>query len=113
MSVQPEQPQPEQRFVIEISPDIEPGVHADFVSIWHTADTFVLDFASLRQPPQLSEDAETGQRVIVLPTRIVARVKLPGGHVWELMRTLNQQLSAWEQETGRRPPEEPGLPNLD
>ena len=29
-------PEPEPRFEIEISPEIEPGVHADFASIWHT-----------------------------------------------------------------------------
>jgi uncharacterized protein DUF3467 len=112
VSEQPAQPQPEQRFVIEISPDIEAGVHADFASIWHTPATFVLDFASLRQPPALGEDADSGQQVIMVPTRIVARVKIPATQVFELMRALEQQLSAWERETGQGPPKEPGLPNL-
>ena len=70
-------PEPEPRFEIEISPEIEPGVHADFASIWHTPDTFVLDFASLRRPPFLSQDDETDNEVLILPTRIVARVKIP------------------------------------
>jgi hypothetical protein len=78
-------PEPEPTFQVEISPEIEPGVHADFTSIWHTPDTFVLDFASLRQPPFLEED-EAGSEVLVLPTRIVARVKIPPSQVFELMR---------------------------
>jgi hypothetical protein len=99
-----EQPQqPGQRFDIEIAPDVEAGVHADFASIWHTPHTFVLDFASLRRPAELTEDADTGQQVVVLPTRIVARVKIPPDQVFELMKALEKQLTTWEQETGRRP----------
>jgi len=108
---QPSQ-QPPQRFEIEISPDVEPGVHSDFTSIWHTPDTFVLDFASLRQPPYIREDAETGGQFIVAPTRIVARVKIPPAQVFELMKGLEQQLSEWEVQTGQRPPNDPPLPNL-
>jgi hypothetical protein len=104
-------PEPETRFEIEISPDIEPGEHADFASIWHTPDTFVLDFASLRQPPYLGQDADTGDDVFILATRIVARVRIPASQVFELMRALEQQLTVWERETGHPPPQEPDLPN--
>ena len=106
-------PEPEPRFEIEISPEVEPGEHADFASIWHTPDTFVLDFASLRQPPYLGQDADTGDAILVLATRIVARVRIPASQVWELIRALEQQLTAWEVETGQRPPQEPDLPNPD
>jgi hypothetical protein len=102
-SIVNEQPQPPgQRFDIEIAPDVEPGVHADFASIWHTPQTFVLDFASLRRPPELTEDSDTGKQVVVLPTRIVSRIKIPPDQVFELMKALEQSLTAWEQETGRR-----------
>ena len=97
------QPAHEQRFEIEVSGDVEAGVHADFASIWHTPDTFVLDFASLRRPPYRADDADTGHQVAIMPVRVVARVKIPPGQVFELMKALEAQLSAWEQETGRRP----------
>lgn len=97
------QPAREQRFEIEVSGDVEAGVHADFASIWHTQDTFVLDFASLRRPPYLTEDADAGRQVAVMPVRVVARVKIPPGQVFELMKALEAQLSAWETDTGRRP----------
>jgi hypothetical protein len=112
MTEQPEQPGPEQRLEIQIPPEIEAGVHADFVSIWHTSTTFVLDFASLREPPSLVEDAETEHRFVKVPTRVVARVRLPAEQVFEIMQALARQLSAWERETGKAPPTEPGLPNL-
>ena len=99
--------QPAQHLDVQIDPETEKGVHADFVSLWHTPDTFVLDFASHRQPPFITEDADTGQRTIVLPTRIVSRVKIPPRQVFEFMKALNQQLELWERETGQTPPAEP------
>ena len=60
-------PEPETRFELEISPEIEPGEHADFASIWHTPDTFVLDFASLRQPPYLDQDGDNGDAFVQAP----------------------------------------------
>lgn len=108
-----QQQPPEQRFEIEIGEDVEPGVHADFASLWHTPDTFVLDFASLRRMPEGGVDEDTGRQIIKLPTRIVARVKVPPKQVFELMKALERQLSLWEVETGQRkadePPEEPSV----
>jgi hypothetical protein len=96
------QGEPERRFEIEISPEVEAGIYADFASLWHTADSFVIDFAALRQPPYTApEDPQTGRTVAVLPTRIVARVRIPPGQVFELMKALEQQLSMWEKESGR------------
>lgn len=94
---------PEQRIVLEIEPSIEPGMHADFASIWHTPNTFVLDFSSLRQPPQHTVDEDTGKPLVLLPARVVARVKIPPEQVFELMKGLEKQLSMWEKERGRRP----------
>jgi Protein of unknown function (DUF3467) len=97
----------------EIGPEMEPGVHADVAAVWHTPSTFVLDFAALRQPPVFAEDEDTGKRFVRVPTRVVARVRIPPDQVFELMKTLEQQLSAWELETGRREPPDPGVPKLD
>lgn len=40
-----------------------------------------------------------------MPARIVARIKIPPAQVFELMKALEQQLTAWEKETGQRPAE--------
>jgi hypothetical protein len=88
----------ERRFDIEISPEVEVGVYADFASLWHTSDSFVIDFATLRRPPFAAPDPESGQPTAVLPARIVARVRIPPAQVFEFMKALEQQLSAWEKE---------------
>jgi hypothetical protein len=95
--------QPLQRFDVEMTTEVEVGIHADFVNLWHTADTIVLDFAALRQPPYLQVD-DTGVEVAIAPTRIVARVRLPPKQMWELMRALEKELTAWEKATGERLP---------
>lgn len=92
-----------QRFEVEMTPEVEVGVHADFVNLWHTPDTIVLDFAALRQLPYLQVE-EQGREVAIAPTRIVARLRLPPRQVWELMRALEKELTAWEEETGQKMP---------
>lgn len=99
-----EPPPPMQRFEIEMSPEVEAGVAADFANLWHTPDTIVLDFAVLRQPPYLQTDPETGVEVAIAPTRFVSRIRLPPRQVWELMRALEKELTAWETETGVKIP---------
>jgi hypothetical protein len=58
--------------------------------VWHSKDVFVLDFAVLSQPI-------TPQQ---LQSRVVSRVRIPPSQVFEIMKALEQQLSAWEKERG-------------
>jgi hypothetical protein len=95
--------QPLQRFEVEMSADVEVGIHADFANLWHTPDTIVLDFAVLRQPPYMQVEKD-GTEVAIAPTRIVARVRIPPGQMWELMRALEKELTAWETATGKSAP---------
>ena len=95
---------------IELPPENEVGVPADFAAIWHTPTAFVLDFAVTKQPPQAIDDG-SGTRRAVLPARVVSRVRLPPEQIFEIARALTQQLDMWEVETGRRPPVDPDLPS--
>lgn len=92
---------------IEMSttPELEMGVPADFVGVWHQPDVFVIDFAVHTRPPQPAE--VDGRPVVSVQARMTARVRIPPAQVFEIMRALEQQLSAWERETGRRPQEPP------
>jgi hypothetical protein len=87
---------PEQRIQIKLAPGMEAGVYADFVRAWHTNDAFVLDFASLTEPPRNDAGA------VVLNASVASRVRIPPAQVFELMKALEQQLSAWEKEHGKR-----------
>jgi formate dehydrogenase assembly factor FdhD len=86
----------EQRLQINLPTEQNAGVFADFVRAWHTKDAFVLDFATLIQPPH--NDQEANQ--VVLDASVVSRVRIPPAQVFELMKALEQQLSAWEKENG-------------
>ena len=91
----------ENRFEVSIAPELEGGVYASFANLWHTTDVFTLDFAALAAPPVLVQD-EDGRAYTQIQTRIVSRVRIPPGQVFELMKALESQLSAWEAETGQR-----------
>jgi hypothetical protein len=85
-----------------VPPDVEAGVYANFVSLWHQPDSFVLDFSVFTAPPQLKEH-EDGHQFFDLPARIVSRVRIPPQQVFELMKALGIELSAWERATGQSP----------
>lgn len=92
----------EHRVEITVPPDNEVGVFAGFASVWRTQDSFVLDFATEVRPPEVAEDPDSGERYVHVPARVVARVRVPPSQIWELMKSLEQNLSAYERESGKR-----------
>jgi hypothetical protein len=61
---------------IELPPEHVVGVPADFASVWHTPESFVIDFLAARGPAQVADhegepvvvqDTETGRRAPVDP----------------------------------------------
>ncbi|QSB05385.1 DUF3467 domain-containing protein [Natronoglycomyces albus] len=107
-SSSPSPRKPERRVSIDTPAEIETGKYANFVAIWHDPDSFTLDFATLTGPAQPISDPNTENTVMKQRAKVVSRVKIPPSQVFELMKALEQQLSAWEKETGRgsRPPAE-------
>lgn len=100
--------QPSRReYDLDIPADVEPGTYADFASIWHTPDSFVLDFAVVRRPPRAVVN-DDGSRVTKVPTKVVSRVRIPPSQVFEIMKGLEKQLTMWERTYSKRqrPPEE-------
>ena len=86
---------------IDLPEEMVAGVYADFVSVWHTPSTFTFDFAALAAPPELQE-TEDGKVVSVLKSRIVGRIRIPPDQVFEIMKALEHQLTAWETERAQR-----------
>jgi hypothetical protein len=99
------QPQPpgQPEFKIQVPDELAGGVYSNIVSVWHTPYEFTLDFA-VTQPGELVSDEDGTQRV-VMPTRVVARVKLPPAQVFELMQALSRNERLYEENFGaiRRP----------
>ncbi len=97
------------QFEIDLPPEHIGGAYADFANVWHTPTVFVMDFLTLAQPPREQVDPESGERHTIVPARVVSRIRIPPEQVFELAKALTQQLEFWEQETGRRNPQEPLL----
>jgi len=82
------------RIQLTLPPDKAAGVFADFVRAWHTKDSFILDFSAYTDPAVRDDNADD----IVQQSAVVSRVRIPPAQVFELMKALEQQLSAWETE---------------
>jgi len=87
---------PEQRVEIAMPESVVPGVYADLVGVWHTADSFVLDFSAMVEPGRVEQQGS--QEVVVRRAQVVARVRVPPSQVFEIMKVLEQQLTSWERE---------------
>jgi len=91
----------EHRVEITVPPESEVGVFAAFASVWRTQESFVLDFATEVRPPEVVQDEDSSTPYVHVPARVVARVRVPPGQIWELMKALEQNLSAYERESGK------------
>jgi Protein of unknown function (DUF3467) len=102
MSEQPAEGR-ESNFQVQVPPDLEGGVYANFLSVWHTGHEFTLDF-SATQPPQMVDPDDPGSPVNV-PCRVVARVKIPPTLVFDVIRAMNENMTRYESVFGeiRRP----------
>jgi hypothetical protein len=81
-------------------PSLEAGVYANGMAIWHTPHEFTFDFLVSSQPPQQVQ-TEDGETVIHAPQRLVARVRIPPTAVFDIIRTINQNLTMYEQKFGQ------------
>jgi hypothetical protein len=95
-----EQPPGDQplHFELQIAEALTPGVYANFLGVWHTAHEFTLDFA-VTQPPALGQTPD-GTTVTRVPCQVVSRVKVPPTVLFDFLRTLNENLTNWEQNFG-------------
>lgn len=87
---------------IVVPEDLEAGVYSNVVNIWHTETEFTLDFL-VRVPGATPVQLPDGTEVAGQRLRAVARVRLPPAQIFELMKALEQQLSAFEREQSAPP----------
>lgn len=91
---------------MQLPEDMHVGVFADFASLWHTPNTFVLDFLATKQPPHppIGPDGQLIAGPPVLEARVAARVRIPSEQIFPLIAALQQQGNSWLAETGRSEP---------
>lgn len=93
----------EATFAISIQPHLEGGVYSNVLGVWHTGHEFTLDFA-VTQPP--TEDEDGGA---VIPCTVVARVKIPPTLAFDIIKTLNENMTRYEEVFGEIRQPEPNL----
>lgn len=81
-----------------VPPEMEAGAYAHTIAVWHTAYDFTLDFAvtQFAQP----SDPNDPDSPSVVPARVVVRVRMPPTLVFDVIRTINARMEAYEAEWG-------------
>ena len=102
-------PPTQAQLTVQLPPESEVGVFADFASVWHTPSTFVLDFLSVKMPARPGDSGEAP----VIDARVAARVRIPSEQIFPLIQALQTQGNQWLAETGRHAPPENWVPGLD
>ena len=74
---------------IRLPDQLEPGVYANSINIWHTPSEFTLDFLTAPLDIELPDTA-----------RVVSRVKIPTSFVFELLHGLNDNMTEYERKYG-------------
>lgn len=97
---------------VNVPSEQEVGVFADFAGIWHTPNTFVLDFLSLTSPAPQQQLDGAGAVVGAMPARVASRVRIPAEQVFQIIAALQQQADQWLEETGRSEPPDAWMPSV-
>lgn len=101
---------PQTRFEIQVPDELREGSYANFLSVWHTQHDFTLDFAVTEQPVTVSGESGSTNEVVV-PCRVVTRVRIPATVADDVLRALAQNVTNFENYVGRiRKPGDEGPP---
>ncbi len=76
----------------------EAGVYANVLTVWHTAHELTFDF-SAALPAQPVEQPD-GSSQLVQPCRVTSRVRVPVSVVFDMIRTINENLTRYEDSFG-------------
>jgi hypothetical protein len=106
----PEPPQPQPEFVFQVPDDLAAGVYSNVARVWHTGMEFTLDFAVTQIAKSVTFE-DGGQEKVVIPARVVARVKIPPPVLFDLMQALSTNEKGYEDQFG--PIRKPGRPGME
>ena len=87
----PPEPQPPEVSVV-VPDDQVAGHYANVVGVWHTPHEFAIDFCVI-QP-------FVGGTPGSMQARVVTRVRIPPTIVFDLLRTVNENLAQYEEAFG-------------
>jgi uncharacterized protein DUF3467 len=70
------------------------GFYANNVNVWHSPYEFTLDFA-VTEPPEAA-DPENPDAALTVPNSVVARIRIPVGLVFDVIRAINESMTQYE-----------------
>ena len=82
--------------------DLTGGTYANHVVVWHTFHEFTLDFSVAPTVPAEVTD-ESGN--VVIPSQVVARIKVPHSVIFEIARAISTNVNEYEQSFGAITPQ--------
>jgi hypothetical protein len=90
-------------FDFETPADAPPSVYANILGVWYSPYEFALDWG-LTEPVE-PEDPDDPTSPVRIPVSLVARVRVPTGLVFDVLRMLNEAMTRYEAIFGeiRRP----------
>jgi hypothetical protein len=107
---EPQPPHHQPEFVFQVPDDLAAGVYSNTTRVWHTGMEFTLDFAVMQIAKSVTfEDGE--REKVVIPARVVARVRIPPPMLLELMKTLSTNEKIYEDQFG--PIHKPGRSSME
>lgn len=90
--------EPRVSYEIQVPADEEGGRYANFLSVWHSQHEFTLDFSAL-QPPK-GTPGDTMPEEVTIPTKVVARLRVPPTLLFDILQALNANLTRYEETFG-------------
>jgi hypothetical protein len=85
------------QFKIEVPDEETNGRYANILSVWSSPHDFTLDFAVSAQP----QPGDSPGDPLVVPTRVVARIKIPLAMAQDVLQALATQVTQFETQTGQ------------
>ena len=82
---------------LHVPPELEEGVYASFITTWHTANEFTLDFATF-VPDTLPLPLDPGPDDAHLEG--VSRVKVPPAEIFDMIRLIHASMTRYEETYG-------------
>lgn len=80
---------------VELSPELRAGVHAEIAAVWHTRDSFTIDFISPFSPATADAEGQVTQQA-----QIVSRVRLPVSVIFKVAQAISENVAIYEQAYG-------------
>lgn len=96
--IEDEPPEREVNFQFDVPEEWRIGLYANNVNVWHSPYEFTLDFA-VTEPPQV-EDPDDPDSPLTVPSPVVARIRVPVGLVFDIIRAINASMAAYESAWG-------------